>query len=98
MAAIAEGLLLLDTGRCHDVPAMLAYERRIRLSLVIEAFSPCCLKRLDGVSNKRLGLEFACASACLEEDAFGEQLLGVASFLQATTLMNLMNFNQFQAI
>ena len=77
---------------------MLACERRIQLSLVIEAFSPCCLGRLDGVSNKRLGVEFARASACLEEDAFGEQLLGVASFLQATTLMNLMKFNQFQAI
>jgi hypothetical protein len=31
-------------------------------------------------------------------DAFGEQFLGVASFLQAAALMNLMNFNQFQAI
>ena len=63
MAAIAEGFLLLDPRRWHGGPGVLACERMIQISHVVGAIIPCCLGRLDGVSNKRLGLEFESSRA-----------------------------------
>jgi hypothetical protein len=47
------------------------------MSHAVEAINPCCLGRLDGGSNKRLGLEFTRASACLEETRLESNFLAL---------------------